>query len=307
MMRQNWIKEMRIRVEGQFLADEPLSRHTSFRIGGPAELLFIPKSERDLIEAVRFLDSAGIKRYVIGAGTNILVSDKGLKGCVIKIVNVIRGMKIIKREKSTAYIQVMAGESLRRLNEFAIKNGLIGTEFCFGIPGSVGGAIVGNAGTRLGEMGGIVNSLTLIREMGYIETISRDRLSFTYRECNIPEDSIILSAEIVLRDGGKDVSIRDVKELKNYRKKSQPHGYPSAGSIFKNPKEDSAGRLIELAGLKGLRLRGAEISEQHANFIINRGKADAESVIKLIDIARSEVQRLFGVRLDLEIRLLGEF
>ncbi len=306
-MKKDWIKEMRIRVEGLFLADEPLKKHTSFKIGGPAELLYIPKSVDDLIRAIQFLDSNGIKRYVIGAGTNILVSDLGLKGCVIKLANSLKGIKVIKKDKQRVYLNVMAGEPLRRLHEFAIKRGYIGTEFCFGIPGSVGGAIAGNAGTRLGEMSDIVDSVTLIRDMGEIETFSKGRLFFAYRECGIPEDSIILSAEIVLKDGGKDVSIKDVEELKQYRKKSQPYGYPSAGSIFKNPKEDSAGRLIELAGLKGLRLNDAEISPLHANFIINRGNADAKSVIKLIDIARSEVQKLFGIRLELEIRLLGEF
>jgi UDP-N-acetylmuramate dehydrogenase len=306
-MKKDWIKELRLLVNGSFLADEPMKRHTSFKIGGPAELVFMPASSEDLIKAIKFLDENGIKRYVIGSGTNILVSDKGLKGCVIKLGNVLRGIKILKRENQKVYLNVMSGEPLRRLNEFAIKRGFIGTEFCFGIPGSVGGAIAGNAGTRLGEMGDIVSSLTLIREMGELQTIKRERLHFDYRECGIPEDSVILSAEIVLRDGGKDVSMKSVEELKEYRKKSQPYGYPSAGSIFKNPKEDSAGRLIELAGLKGLRLNDAEISQIHANFIINRGKADAKSVIKLIDIARSEVQRLFGIRLELEIRLLGEF
>ncbi|MGC8927326.1 MAG: UDP-N-acetylmuramate dehydrogenase [Myxococcota bacterium] len=306
-MKKDWIKELRIMVEGSFLADEPLKKHTSFRIGGPAELLFIPKTEEDLIKAIRFLDTNGIKRYVIGAGTNILVSDKGIQGCVIKLANALKGIKVVKREKTDVYLKVMAGEPLHKLNEFAVKNGFIGTEFCFGIPGTVGGAIAGNAGTRLGEMSDIVDSVTLIREMGEIETLGKGRLFFAYRECGLPVDSIILSAEIKLRDGGKDVSIKDIEELKQYRKKSQPYGYPSAGSIFKNPKEDSAGRLIELAGLKGLRLNDAEISTLHANFIINRGKADAKSVIKLIDIARSEVQKLFGIRLELEIRLLGEF
>ncbi len=306
-MKKDWIKEMRILVEGSFLADEPLRKHTSFRIGGPAELLYIPKSQDDLIRAIHFLDKNGIKRYVIGAGTNILVSDSGLKGCVIKLANSLRGIKVIKKEKQKVHLNVMAGEPLRRLNEFAVKKGYIGTEFCFGIPGSVGGAIAGNAGTRLGEMADIVKSLTLVREMGEIETIERERIFFSYRECGIPEDSVILSAEVVLRDGGRDVSIKSIEELRQYRKKSQPYGYPSAGSVFKNPKEDSAGRLIELAGLKGLRLNDAEISQMHANFIINRGKADAKSVIKLIDIARSEVQKLFGIRLELEIRLLGEF
>ncbi|MCX7944044.1 MAG: UDP-N-acetylmuramate dehydrogenase [Deltaproteobacteria bacterium] len=306
-MRKDWIKEMRLLVDGQFLADEPLKKHTSFRIGGPAELLFIPKGVDELIKAIEFLDKNGIRRYVIGAGTNILVSDKGLKGCVIKTVNALRGIKVIKKEKQRVQLSVMSGETLRRLNEFAIKNGYIGTEFCFGIPGSVGGAIAGNAGTRLGEMSDIVEDVILIREMGEIQRISKDKLGFSYRECQLPEDSVILSADIVLRDGGKDVSIKSSQELKEYRKKTQPYGFPSAGSIFKNPKEDSAGRLIELAGLKGLRLNDAEISKIHANFIINRGKADAKSVIKLIDIARSEVQKLFGIRLELEIRLLGEF
>lgn len=306
-MKREWIKEMRLLVEGSFLADEPLKKHTSFRIGGPAELLYIPKSLNDLIKAVEFLDKNNIKRYVIGAGTNVLVSDKGLSGCVIKLVNALKGIKIIKKEKQRVYLNVMAGEPLRKLNEFAVKKGYIGTEFCFGIPGSVGGAIAGNAGTRLGEMADIVESVTLVREMGRVETFAKDRLFFSYRECGIPEDSIIVSSEIVLRDGGKDVSMKSVQELRQYRKKSQPSGYPSAGSIFKNPKEDSAGRLIELAGLKGLRLNDAEISKVHANFIINRGNADAKSVIKLIDIARSEVQKLFGIRLELEIRLLGEF
>lgn len=306
-MKGDWIKEMRLIVKGSFLADEPLKRHTSFRIGGPAELLYIPESVEDLIKAIEFLDKNGIKRYVIGAGTNILVSDKGLKGCVIKLDRAIRGIKVLRREGQKVYLNVMAGEPLSKLHEFAIKKGFIGTEFCFGIPGTVGGAIAGNAGTRLGEMGDIVDSLTLIREGGEIESLGKGRLFFAYRECGIPEDSVILSSEIVLRDGGKEVSMKDVEALKEYRKKSQPRGYHSAGSIFKNPKEDSAGRLIELAGLKGLRLNDAEISKVHANFIINRGNADAKSVIKLIDIARSEVQRLFGIRLELEIRLLGEF
>ncbi len=306
-MKKDWIKELRILVEGSFLADEPLRNHTSFKIGGPAELLFIPKDEENLVKAIQFLDKNGIKRYVIGAGTNILVSDKGLNGCVIKLAKALKGIKIIRRENSNVYLNVMSGEPLRRLNEFAIKNGFLGTEFCFGIPGTVGGAIAGNAGTRLGEMGDIVENMTLVREMGGIETLTRGKLFFAYRECGIPEDSIILSAGIVLKDGGKDVSMRSINELRQYRKKSQPYGFPSAGSIFKNPREDSAGRLIELAGLKGLRLNDAEISTMHANFIINRGKADAKSVIKLIDIARSEVQKVFGIRLELEIRLLGEF
>lgn len=304
---RDWVETVKDVARGQFLRGEPLSRHTSFKIGGPAELYFVPAGRDDFIAAARRLHAGRVALTVIGNGTNILVGDAGVPGLVARLKDGFDQVKVIGKEGDRVLLEAGAGAALGRLHLFSSKKGFIGTEFTFGIPGSIGGAVVGNAGTRLGEMKGIVTELEILPHGGKPLWITAAQAKFRYRGCALPEGATVLAVRLRLLVGGREVAMTDQRELKAYRAKAQPWGLPSAGSVFKNPEGDYAGRLIDAAGLKGLRLGDAEVSPRHANFIVNRGKARAADVKKLMEIVEAEVARTQGVRLEPEIKLIGTF
>lgn len=298
-----------VTIKGEVRKNEPLSRHTSFRIGGPADILAWPADREDLVSLVRQIRKQGLPYFVLGGGTNLLVRDGGFRGVVISLerMDVIR----IEREYrsvggSFAVISAEAGAPLPRLHAFTLEQGLTGLEFATGIPGTVGGAVRMNAGTSLGETSDVIDLVNLVTPDGDLITRGRQEMGFGYRTANIPEGHIVAEAKFVLRRGIKDEIRERVRELQEQRRERQPWGSPNAGSVFKNPHEVSAGKLIEDAKLKGRRVGDAQISEKHANFIVNLGRATAKDVLALMEIVKQAVLDAHGVRLEPEIRIVGE-
>jgi UDP-N-acetylmuramate dehydrogenase len=295
--------------KGEIKRHEPLSRHTSFGIGGPADILAYPLDRDDLIALLFGIKKQKARYIVIGSGTNLLVRDGGFRGVVICLqrfgtIRIEREYRSVGGTFSVVYTET--GALLRKLHGFAMEQGLTGLEFATGIPGTVGGAICMNAGTAAGEIGDVVDSVTLISPDGALVTRGREDIGFGYRTSNIPAGHIIFDAKIILRHDDQERIKARVKEIQDMRKQRQPWGLQSAGSVFKNPQEESAGKLIETAKLKGMKVGDAQVSEQHANFIVNLGKARAKDVVALMEIVKKTVLDVHGVRLEPEIKIIGE-
>lgn len=298
-----------IAIKGVLKRNEPLGRHTSFNIGGPADVLAYPADREDLAKLLGAARRSGQPVFILGGGTNLLVRDGGFRGIVVCLE---RMAKIgIEREYRSVgggftVVAAEAGALLSRLNAFAAEHGLTGFEFSTGIPGTVGGAVCMNAGTADGETGDVIESVELMSADGAPVVRGREEMSFGYRTANIPEGHIVIAARIVLRKGDPEKVKALVKGLIEKRRQRQPRGAPSAGSIFKNPQEESAGKLIETANLKGRRVGGAQVSDLHANFILNTGTATARDVLALMEIVKQAVLDTHGVRLEPEIKIIGE-
>lgn len=295
--------------KGEIKKNEPLSRHTSFSIGGPADVLAYPSDRNDLAALVKTIRSRGGNYFILGGGTNLLVRDGGYRGVVISLQRM--GAISVEREYRSvggtfAVLRAEAGAPLAKLLALAVEQGLTGLEFATGIPGTVGGAVCMNAGTAMGEIGDIVESVTLLGEDGEMITRAREEMGFSYRTSNIPEGFVVVEASFTLRRDDREKIKARVQELQENRKQRQPGGAPNAGSIFRNPYEESAGKLIELAKLKGRRVGDAQISDKHANFILNTGKATARDVLELMEIVKQTVLDVHGVRLEPEIKIIGE-
>lgn len=295
--------------KGDIKTDEPLSDHTSYAIGGPADVLACPADTEDLSRLLQAIKTRQLPSYILGGGTNLLVRDGGVRGVMINLKRM-HAIKIEREYRSIggafAVVCAEAGASLAKLLFFGVEQGFTGLEFTAGIPGTVGGAVCMNAGTALGEMGDVVESVTLISPDGEVSVRSAAELKFGYRTTSIPEGHLVLEARVVLRREDKEKVKARLKELLEKRKPLQPWGFPNAGSVFKNPQQESAGKLIEAAGLKGRSVGGAQVSEKHANFIVNTGKATASDVLALMEIVKKKVLEVHGVRLEPEIKILGE-
>ena len=298
-----------ITIRGEIQRFEPLSRHTSYAIGGPADLMAYPADREDIAALLREITTRRLPYFILGGGTNVLVRDGGFRGVVI---NLKRMQKIaVEREYRSigglfAVIDAEAGALLSKVLAFAAEEGLTGLEFAAGIPGTIGGAVCMNAGTSRGEIGDIIESVGLISTEGALITKGRDDMGFGYRTSSIPEGHLVIDAKMIVRRDDKEKIKNDIKELLDARKERQPAGLPNAGSVFKNPHEESAGRLIEAAGLKGRTIGDAQVSDKHANFIVNRGHAKAADVLKLMEIVQQVVLDVHGVRLEPEIKIIGE-
>jgi UDP-N-acetylmuramate dehydrogenase len=295
--------------KGEIKRHEPLSKHTSFGIGGPADILAYPSDRNDLIALLSGIKKQGVSYIVIGGGTNLLVRDGGFRGVVICLqrlgtIRIEREYRSVGGTFSVVYAE--AGSLLPKLLSFAMEQGLTGLEFAAGIPGTVGGAICMNAGTAAGEIGDVVDSITLISPDGTLVTRGREEIGFGYRTSNIPAGHVVLDAKIILRHGDRERIKARVMEIQDTRKQRQPWGFPSAGSVFKNPQEEAAGKLIEAAKLKGKKVGDAQVSDKHANFIVNLGKAKAKDVVALMEIVKQTVLDVHGVRLEPEIKIIGE-
>jgi UDP-N-acetylmuramate dehydrogenase len=295
-----WAEILRARAPGRILTPEPLDRHCSFKVGGEADAWFEPRDEAALAEALKVLRAEGVSYIVLGGGTNVLPGDKGFRGAVIRLRE---SFSALGREGETM-IRAGAGASLNALCEFAKREKLKGMAYAAGIPGTVGGAIACNAGTSVGDTSGIIYEIQVMNEEGLAYWVPKSRLAFSYRNTPLPEGSVVLAARLSLERGNDESLARDVIAM---REATQPKGYPCAGSVFKNPKGDSAGRLIEEAGLKGAKIGGAEVSRVHANFIINKGNATAADIRKLMLKVQREVWKSLGVHLEPEIRVFGRF
>ena len=288
-----------LHVEGEIRWHEPLALHTSLQVGGPADVLVFPADVEDVIRVVRGARMNHIPLMVLG-GTNVVIRDKGIRGIVMQLKPL---TQIQEEPQHMVYVQ--AGVRLPRLMQFALGRKLSGMEWAAGIPGTVGGGVVMNAGTRLGEMQDVLHAVDFVTINGKRKRIEASTLSFVYRKTMLPQ-GIVIGAWMQLASAAKDTIQLATKQYLQYRKTTQPLTLPNAGSVFKNPTGDSAGRLIEAAGLKGLRIGDAEVSTKHANFIVNRGAATADQVILLVRKVRDRVARKFGVRLKLEWKVVGE-
>ena len=288
-------------IEGKVLLDAPMSHFTSIRVGGPADSLFFPKNVDELRKVVRCARKKNIPYLILGKGTNLVVRDKGIRGWVISLT---QGMKKVHMEREV--IEAEAGLPLRRLVQISIQKELIGLESFFGIPGTVGGGLAMNAGAWGSELKDVVLSITLMKEDGELIERPRSRLKFSYRRLALPPSWIILKGRFQLKKGKKEEILERVKSYLEMKKRTQPLDYPSAGSVFKNPIEGSAGEWIEEAGLKGFRMGQAMVSDRHANFIINLGKATAEEVISLMEWVERKIYEEKGISLEREVRVVGE-
>ncbi len=290
-----------LKIKGRILRNVLLKRFTSFRIGGIADFLIIPEDIEDMKAILDYLGKRGLSYLLLGGGTNILVMDEGVKEVIIKLPSTLNRIELLDGERVYAEAHV----PLDKLLKFSVDNSLTGLEFLSGIPGRLGGAIRMNAGTYRGDMGGVVESITVMDRDGRIRTLPRDKLRFLYRELVLDEGEIILSGIIRLNKGDRREILRRIELMRYYRGRTQPLSYPSAGSVFKNPPGMKAGSLIEEAGLKGFRIGGAKVSEIHANFIINLGGARASDVIGIMKHIQQRVYEDKGIKLIPEIKIWG--
>ena len=280
--------------------NESLKKHTTYGIGGPADLMIFPKSKQDLIKVIKIINENKIQLTILGSGSNVLVSDNGIRGAVISLKN---SLKQIEVDENILYAE--CGTMLGKIVKHAVKNNLIGLENLNGVPGTLGGALIMNAGAWGGEISENLIHVEVINSKSEIQKIQKKDLNFSYRQSSFNKDDILLSAKFNLQKADKDVIKDNFIEAQSGRKKSQPLNKRSAGSLFKNPKNNSAGKLLDEAGLKGFSIGDAKISEKHANFFINDGDASSRDMLMLIKKAHKEVKDKFNVNLSLEVKLMG--
>jgi UDP-N-acetylmuramate dehydrogenase len=275
-----------------------MSRYTSMRVGGNVELIVYPKSAEVLIKVLKMLSLLGIKPTVLGAGSNTIIDDEGIEGVVVSTKKM-RGIHILENGKILAEAGAVLGTILNK----TIRVGLSGFEFVAGIPGTVGGGIFMNAGANDGEIKDVVEKVWVWVD-GKEMVLFRDEIEFEYRKCHIPEGSVVTRALFGLKPGRSDESEKRVKEYLDKRSKTQPITMSNSGSIFKNPPEIPAGKLLEELGFKGFSIGGARFSELHANFIVNWKNAKASDIIRLIDLARKEALSRRGIDLETEVKII---
>lgn len=281
----------------------PMSRYTTFRVGGPVEALCIIRELGDLQRMVPYLGREKIPYLVVGRGSNLLVRDDGFRGVAIILREKLA--KVEPNGKSDQIVLAGGGLALFELLDYCKEKGLGGLEFLAGIPGSTGGAVAMNAGAWGREVGSRVQQVQIVTSKGELKTLGQSRLKFKYRALSIPKGSVIIRVKFALEQGSPETVTGKLTEYLKKRKEKQPSQYPSGGSVFKNPPQDYAGRLIEETGLKGIRVGGAMISPKHANFIVNTGGAKAADILALMDIARRKVKEQMGVELEPELKVIG--
>lgn len=285
------------------LTNEPMRKHTTFRIGGPADYFVCPENIEEVQKVVCLCNEMDMPFYLLGNGSNLLVGDKGYRGIIIRLYK-----QMDKIEVSGTKIKAQAGALLVKVANEACKNGLTGLEFAGGIPGTLGGAVVMNAGAYGGEMKDVLEEVTVLTKEGEILTLNKEELELGYRTSIIGRKGYI-ALEVVLRLKEKNADeIRAyMNELREKRVTKQPLEYASAGSTFKRPEGHFAGQLIEKAGLRGFQVGDAQVSEKHCGFVINRGQATAKDVMDLMREVSAKVEEKFGVTLEPEVKRLGEF
>ncbi len=286
-------------LRGTIRFDAPLKEYTSFHIGGPADVLVQPADVEDVIRLSRQTSEQRVPIFVLG-GTNVLVRDKGIRGVVVSLAK----LRAIKEEPGSV-LYVEGGVGMPTLIGYAIRRSLAGLEWAAGIPGSVAGCVVMNAGTRLGEMMSSVKAVRIVSPKGTVIDRQAETIDFAYRRSVLPP-GIVVGVWLKLKPGLRSNIEKVVKDYLRYRRDTQPLSLPSAGCVFKNPKNDSAGRVVEAAGLKGAAVGDACVSTKHANFIVNRGQASARDVLSLIRKVRAQVARQTGIKLELELKLVGQ-
>lgn len=289
---------------GEVRFREPMRSHTYLRIGGHADVLAYPNDTRSLSSLLSILTVQKIPFMIIGGGTNILVSDNGIEGVVISLKN-FRRIELVQGEKNLVSVYAEAGAQLQRLVNYAKENSYSGIEGLAGIPGSVGGAIAGNAGAFDYSMKDVVISARIMKPNGRIVEKNAGELGLAYRRSSVEYDTVILSANLRLRMDSKEKITRRIESYLAEKNSKQPMSEFSAGCVFKNPANMFAGKLIDEAGCMGMRIGGIEVSHKHANFFINTGEGTAEEFIRLMDKVRSKVMSVFSVELEPEIKIVG--
>lgn len=287
-------------IEGLLLRDEPMHKHTSWRVGGNAELFYVPTDKASLVQLMCQLPG-NVPVFWFGLGSNLLVRDAGIPGVV---VCTFKGMNEIERVDAES-IYAQAGVTSSKLAKYCARHGLEGAEFLAGIPGSFGGAVAMNAGAYGGDTWSMIERIECLDRDGNISWFDKSEISYQYRHVDLPENNWIVGAQIKLKAiKGLDL-VRRIRELLKTRGNAQPVQSANAGSVFKNPENDFAARLLEEAGMKGVAIGGAEYSQKHANFIINTGTATASDIESLIKLGQKAVKQRFGTSLEPEVRIVG--
>jgi UDP-N-acetylmuramate dehydrogenase len=302
-------KEIRDKIRkigsGRVIFDEPMCLHTSMGVGGKTDILISPGTVEELKNITAYLAECNIPFLPVGNCTNLIVKDGGYRGAIISLKS-LENIEMEEARGEKVHICAEAGASLSRLIDLSIRESLSGMEFCAGIPGSVGGGMKMNAGAYGRELKDIVKEVSLIDSDGIVKETPRDDLQFEYRNLDLPERSIIVSATFGLRKGSQEKIQEEVLEILLTRRKKHPLSYRTAGSVFKNPRNMPAGKIIEELGLKGFQVGDAEISKIHGNFIVNLGKAKAGDILTLVDTAQKIALEKRGIHLEPEIKIIGE-
>ena len=305
MLNKVKTEEIKKIIKGDLLINHPLKEYTALKVGGSADLIVFPDGREDLIKIIRYLDEEQTPYFILGNGTNLLIGDRGVREVVISLSQGFNRLELIEGNKSPL-IFAEAGVSLSNLVRFSVDHSLSGLEFACGIPGTVGGGIVMNAGGRLGAFEDVTQSVTILNNKGKLITKTKEELIFSYRNLHLALGSVVLSAIFQLNKGDQSyIKDRIRKEMKK-RKETLPLEFPNAGSIFKNPEGKKAGMLIDQAGLKGTQIGGARVSDMHANIIVNNGDAKASDILRLIEEIKTRVYQKTGVTLEPEIKIVGE-
>ena len=293
-------QEIKKITKGIILFDEPMSKHTSYGIGGPARVYVTPKNKEDLVSILKFSKDNNIPSYFIGSGSNLLVSDDGIDGIVITL-----GKSFNKLEINKNNVFAETGVMLGKMVKECTKRNLSGLESLIGVPGTLGGALIMNAGAFGGEISNYLEYVSVITMSGDEKKYQQKDIKFNYRNSSFSDNEILINANFKFIFSDQKTVSKNKLKASGGRKSSQPLRFRSAGSVFKNPSEGAAGYFIDKAGLKGTKSGDAEISNVHANFFVNHGSATAKDVVRLINIARKKVYKEFGVMLELEIKTLG--
>jgi UDP-N-acetylmuramate dehydrogenase len=308
------IRWLENRFKNSVSFEEPMSRHTSLRVGGPAEVFAAPESVEDLRALMNWSRDKGLSCLVIGRGTNLLVKDRGIRGIVVVLTKCLKTIEQTETNTDGVLVTAMAGANLKALCSYALKRGLEGMNFSLGIPGTVGGGIIMNAGTSHGCMDNVLRSIDVLLPTGHTRRIERKALDFAYRKLSWnpkltdghADQTIILNGRFSFRPSDPEKLKKGAKEIIKVRHRKQPVGLPSAGCFFKNPASGpAAGQLIEMAGLKGKSVGGAESSSKHANFFINRCNASAADFLALMNITEEAVLKAFNIHLEREVKVVG--
>lgn len=303
MEKKIYHKLVQIVGEERVRTDEPMKNHTTFRVGGPADFFVTPETSEEVRAVIDMCRSEEIDCHIIGNGSNLLVSDRGVRGVVVQIAKAMN-----KIESNGEQIRAQAGALLSEVAAHALKDGLAGFEFAAGIPGTLGGACVMNAGAYGGEMKDVLYEVTVLTPQGEFLVLKEDELELGYRTSVVARKGyIVLEAVIRLKKGDEEEIRRQMEDLRDRRISKQPLEYPSAGSTFKRPEGYFAGKLIQDAGLRGYTFGGAQVSEKHCGFVVNRGDATAAEVAELMRRVADKVEEQFKVRLEPEVKRLGDF
>jgi len=308
------IKWLASHFGGNVKFDEPMSKHTSLRVGGPAEAFVIPENIEDLKGLIKWSWQHKLPYLIVGDGTNLLVKDSGINGIVAVLTKCLKTIAQTGTVTDGVIVTAMAGARLRNLCSFALERGLEGINFAVGIPGTIGGGIMMNAGTAHGAMESALESINVLLPTGRSQKIKREKLNFSYRNLSLNNERIdsyqghpiVLDGCFCLRPSDPEKLKKEAQAILKTRKERQPTGLPSAGCFYKNPAYGkTAGELIELTGLKGKSIGGAEISSKHANFIVNRQRASAADFLALMELVEETVSKMFDIDLEREVKVVG--